>query len=104
MMRDCKGLERLENRQIAGKSACLNVILHWIPGLSIFFGGIVVVAMMDPRQLKPIKGEPMMLCPLMITAFNFHHLEHSVQVGRDHDLHQIQEIARMAPSSYTPMV
>ena len=45
-----------------------------------------------------------MLSPSMITAFNFHHLEHSILVGRDWDLLWIQEIARMAPSSYTPNV
>ena len=86
---------------MASQIACLNVILDWIHGLSKFVGGIVVVAMMDPHQLKPIKGEPTMLSPLMITAFNFHHLDHSAWVGRDQDLHWLQEIARMAPSSYT---
>ena len=64
----------------------------------------MVVATMDPGQLKPIKGDPTMLSPLMITAFNFHHLEHSVQAGRDWELRWLQEIARMAPSSYTPSV
>ena len=102
MMRDCRGLERLENRQTASQIACFHVILHWIRGLSIFFCGIVVVAMMDPHQLKPIKGEPTMLFALMMTAFNFHCLEHSVQAGRDWDLHRIQETVRMPPSSYTP--
>ena len=94
-----------ELRQLsAGQIACLDVILHWIRGSSKFFGGIVVVATMDPCQLKPIKGDPIMLSPLMITAFNFHCLEHLVWAGRDRALHRLQEIARMAPSSYTPSV
>ena len=67
----------------AGQIACLNVILHQIRGSSKFFGGIVVVVTMDPCQLKPIKSDPTMLSPLMITAFNFHCLEHSVWAGRD---------------------
>ena len=46
----------------------------------------MVVAMMDPHRLKPIKGKPTMLYPSMITAFNFHHLEHSILEGRYWDL------------------
>ena len=64
----------------------------------------MVVTMMGPHQLKPIKGKPTMLSPSMTTAFNFHHLEHSILVGRDWDLHWIQKIVRMAPSSYTPNI
>ena len=45
-----------------------------------------------------------MLSPSMITAFNFHHVEHSILVGRGWELHLIQEIVRMAPSSYTPNI
>ena len=88
----------------AGQIACLIVILCQIHGSSKFLGGILVVATMDPCQLKHIKGDPTMLSPLMITGFNFHCLEHSDWVGRDQELHRLQEIARMAPSSYTPSV
>lgn len=83
---------------LAGQIACFNVILHPIHGSSKFFGGIVVVVTMDPYQLNPSKGDPAMLSPSMITAFNFHHLEHLVWVGRDQDLHWLQEIARMCGS------
>ena len=77
---DRRGLERSENTQTAGQNACLEVMLHQIHGSSRTF---MVVAMMDPHQLKPIKGKPTMLSPSMITAFNFHHLEHSILAGRD---------------------
>ena len=66
--------------------------------------GIMVVAMMDHHQFKPVKGKPTMLSPSMIAAFNFHHLEHSILAGRDWDLCWIQEIVRMDPSSYTPSI
>ena len=64
----------------------------------------MVVAMMDPHQLKSIKGKPTILSPSMITAFNFHHIEHSILVGRDWDPHWTQEVVRIAPSSYTPNI
>ena len=89
--------------QTDGQSNCLSQC-HFVldPWVEHIFGSIVVVAMMDPLQLNPIKGEPTMLSPLMITALSFHCIEHSVRVGRDQDLLRIQKIARMAPSSYTP--
>jgi hypothetical protein len=69
--------------------------------IKCFFGGILVFAMMDWKQLKPISGLPAMLSRSMITSFTFLDLGHSVRAGGDLNLQWIQKISWMDSPNYT---
>jgi hypothetical protein len=80
------------------------IILRHVRGSNAFFGGILVFATMDWKQLKPISGLPAMLSPLMITSFTFLDLGHSVRARGDPNLQQIQKNSRMDSPNYTPEI
>ena len=84
----------------SGLISILDIILRRLRNSSKFFGGVLVLSTMDPRQLRPIKGQPAMLSPFMVTGFKFYKLSHSVRASRDPNLRRIQEISRMAPEDY----
>ena len=87
-----------------GYIAVVDIILRCIRGSNAFFGGILVFATMDWKQLKPISGLPAMLSPSMITSFTFLDLGHSVRAGGDPNLQWIQNISRMDSQNYTPEI
>jgi hypothetical protein len=70
-----------------------------------FFGGVLVFATMDWKQLKPLSGLHAMLSPLIITSLTFLDLGHSVRATRgDPNLKWIQNISRMDSQNYTPEI
>jgi hypothetical protein len=69
--------------------------------IECFFGGVLVFAMMDWKQHKPISGLPAILSWLMITSFTFLNLGHSVRAGDDLNLQRIQKISQMDSPNYT---
>jgi len=88
----------------SGTMACLDIILRRLRDSSQFFGGVVVICTMDPKQLRPIHGLPVMLSPSMLTSFKFFRLRYSVRAGSDEDLQRIQTISRMPPNQVNPEV
>lgn len=82
--------------------AISDIIYRRVRNSTAFFGGVLVFASMDWKQLKPIHGLPAMLSPSMITSFNFCRLNQSVRAGGDLNLQRIQQIARLDFSDYTP--
>jgi hypothetical protein len=62
--------------------------------IECFFGGILVFATLDWKQLKPVSGLPAMLSPLMIMSFAFLHLGHSVRARGDPNLQRMKKIHR----------
>jgi hypothetical protein len=87
-----------------GYIAVIDIILRRVRGSNAFFGGVLVFAMMDWKQLKPISGLPAMLSPLMIMSFTFLDLGHSVRARGDPNLQRIQKISRMDSPNYTPEI
>jgi hypothetical protein len=85
-----------------GYIAVIDIILRCIRGSNDFFGGVLVFAMMDWKQLKPISGLPAMLSPSMIMTFTFLDLGHSVRARGDLNLQWIQEFSQMDSQNYTP--
>jgi hypothetical protein len=85
-----------------GYIAVIDIILRCVRGSNDFFGGVLVFAMMDWKQLKPISGLPAMLSPSMIMTFTFLDLGHSVRAGGDLNLQWIQEFSQMDSQNYTP--
>jgi len=72
----CSVLCRQFSRELV---TCIDIILHQVWGSNLFFGGLLVVATMDNRQLQPVDGHPPLLSPYMITNFAFHRLRASVR-------------------------
>jgi hypothetical protein len=87
-----------------GYIAVIDIILRRVRGSNAFFGGVLVFATMDWKQLKPISGLPAMLSPSMITSFTFLDLGHSVRARGDPNLQQIQKNSRMDSPNYTPEI
>jgi hypothetical protein len=81
--------------------AVIDIILRCIRGSNVFFGGVLVFAMMGWKQLKPISGLPAMLSLSMIMSFTFLNLGHSVRAGSDPNLQQIQIFLRMDSQNNT---
>jgi hypothetical protein len=54
---------------------------------------------MDVHQLKPIKGLPPLLCPVMISSFVYHEFMVSVQASQDPILQRIQQISRLSKAT-----
>jgi hypothetical protein len=83
--------------------AIIDIILGHVKG-SNAFKGVLVFAMMDWKQLKPIRGLPVMLSPSMIMSFMLLELGHSVRASSDPNLQQIQKISRIDSENYTPEI
>ena len=78
----------------------LDILLRQIRNNNIFFGGLLIIASLDHRQLPPVKGRPFLMSPHILTCFNFCILEHSVRASSDPNLQKIIKIARMHPDEY----
>jgi hypothetical protein len=87
-----------------GYIAVIDIILRRVRGSNAFFGGVLVFATMDWKQLKPISGLPAMLSPSMITSYTFLDLGHSVRARGDPNLQRTQKISRMDSPNYTPEI
>jgi hypothetical protein len=70
----------------------------------MLFEGVLVFAMMDWKQLKPIRGLPVMLSPSMMMSFMLLDLGHSVRASSDPNLQRIQKNLRMDSENYTPEI
>jgi hypothetical protein len=73
----------------------LDIILRRVRKSTHWFGGVLTIATMDVRQLKPIRGLPPILCPAMLCSFVFHRYYVSLRT-LDPALQKIQEITRMS--------
>ena len=88
--------------QLSAEMLCtLDIILRKIRQNNIFFGGLLIIATMDHKQLPPVKGTPFLVSPHIITCFKFSILSHSVRASQDPHLERAVNIARMNPLSYT---
>jgi hypothetical protein len=79
----------------------LDIILRKIRNNNIFFGGLLIIASMDHRQLPPVTGKPFMMSSHVLSCFKFSVLDHSVRASQDSYLEIIVNIARMHPDLYT---
>jgi predicted GIY-YIG superfamily endonuclease len=78
----------------AATLAVLDLILRRIRTSTHFFGGVIVLATMDVKQLKPIKGFPPVMMPSMQSTFLFHQFVVPLRTT-DSVLQRIQEITRL---------
>lgn len=74
--------------------ATLDIVLRTIRESSLYMGGILIVMSMDPEQLKPIKGMPFLMSPVMLTNYVAIVLKHSVRASTDLRLQRLNNIAR----------
>jgi predicted GIY-YIG superfamily endonuclease len=84
--------------------SCIDMILRRVRGSDQFLGGVLLIATIDPLQLKPIDGRPFLVSPFVITCFRFSVLKHSVRAANDPFLQRIQDISRMLTHEYTPEI
>jgi len=59
--------------------AVLDIVMRCIRDNSIFMGGLLLIATMDPLQLPPVSGRPALLLPHMLTVFTLNELQESVR-------------------------
>ena len=78
----------------------LDILLRQVRDTNIFFGGILIVATLDHRQLAPVKGLPFLLNSHILTCFDFQTLNHSVRANNDLKFQRLQFICRMHPKEY----
>ena len=60
-----------------------------------------MIVTMDHKQLPPVKVNPFLVSPHIITSFKFSILSHSVQASQDPHLERAVNIAQINPLSYT---
>jgi hypothetical protein len=84
--------------------SCIDMILRHVRGSDQFLGGVLLIATIDPLQLRPIKGRPFLVSPFVLTCFRFSVLMHSVHAADDPFLQRIQDISRMLTHEYTPEI
>ena len=78
----------------------LDILLRYIRNSNIFFGGLLIIASLDHRQLPPVKGRQFLMSPHCLTCFRFSVLQHSVRASCDPSLQRIIQIARMHHTEY----
>jgi hypothetical protein len=84
--------------------SCIDMIMRRIRKSDQYMGGVLVLATIDPIQLRPIKGRPFLLSPFVLTCYRFSVLKHSVRAADDPFLQRIQNITRMLTHEYTPEI
>jgi hypothetical protein len=72
----------------------LDAVMRRIRDCSYPFGGVLVLASGDPKQLKPIHGRPIWLSTNLYTCFQVMCLKHFVRSRSDPDLQQIIAVIR----------
>ena len=78
----------------------LDIILRRIRPSTVFCGGLLIITTLDPKQLQPVNGHPVLTSPHVLSSFEFRKLTQSVRASGDLALQRIQDIARMMVSSY----
>jgi hypothetical protein len=78
--------------------SCIDMIFRLVRGSDQFFGGVLVIATIDPLQLRPIRGRPFLVSPFVLTCFRFSLLKHSVRAADDLFFQRMQDISRMLKS------
>jgi DNA replication protein DnaC len=63
--------------------SCIDMILRRVRESDQFLGGVLLIATIDPLQLRPIKGRPFLVSPFVLTCFRFSVLKHSVRAADD---------------------
>ena len=74
--------------------ATMDIIARHVKESSSFFGGMILICSMDPRQLLPVTGMPVMLSMNMMTEFAFSELKESVRAANDESLRRLCELSR----------
>ena len=72
----------------------MDIIFRRLRDSSIFMGGVLVLATVDSKQLKPIRGIPSLLSTHMLTCFRFTKLKHSVRAANDETYQRIMDLSR----------
>ncbi|XP_047741131.1 uncharacterized protein LOC125179393 [Hyalella azteca] len=67
----------------------LDVVLRRIKSTNVPFGGVLILASGDPKQLKPVDGTAIWMSPNIYTLFNVMCLQNFVRSRRDFDLQEI---------------
>ena len=75
--------------------SCIDIIMRYIRGNNLPFGGLLIFTTMDQCQLRTIKGKPAILSTHVITNFRFLSLNQSVRAAKDEKWQRIQQITRM---------
>lgn len=87
-----------ESGQMAAEQlSVLNVMMMKLRRSSRPFGGVLVIQTMDPEQLDPVNGLPLLVSSLILTNFILVEMKHSVRAHDDVDFQRIQNITRMYP-------
>ena len=81
--------------------SCIDMIFRLVRGSDQFFGGVLLIATIDPLQLKPIRGRPFLVSPFVLTCFRFSLLKHSVRAADDLSFQRMQDISRLLSHTYT---
>lgn len=74
--------------------ATIDIIVRHVKESNAFFGGMLLISSMDPRQLLPVTGLPLMMSMSIITEFTFTELRESVRAANDKNLQRICELSR----------
>jgi predicted GIY-YIG superfamily endonuclease len=76
--------------------SALDIIMRRIRGSSTWMGGMLIITTIDDKQLKPVKGYPMLLSPHILTCFRVAILRQSVRSSDDINQQRVIEISRMS--------
>lgn len=76
--------------------ALMDLILRRIRHSSAPFGGVLLMATGDPRQLPPVQGHSVWTSYHMITTFKILLLQHYVRCAADTDLRRMNDLLRIS--------
>ena len=85
----------------ADMKSVLDIILRKIRDNNIFFGGLLIIATMDHRQLAPVSGHPFLVASDILTCFEFVRLNYSIRASGDPEFQRLQFLSRLHPTKYT---
>ena len=75
--------------------SALDIIMRRVRGSSTWMGGMVIITTIDDKQLRPVKGYPLLLSPHILTCFRVVLLKHSVRSSRDPNQRRVIDVSRM---------
>ena len=75
--------------------SALDIIMRRVRGSNTWMGGMVIITTIDDKQLKPVRGYPLLLSPHILTCFRVVILKHSVRSSDDRNQQRVIEISRM---------
>jgi predicted GIY-YIG superfamily endonuclease/DNA replication protein DnaC len=73
----------------------LDMVLRLVRNSKMFMGGIIIIATMDQLQMRPIRGQPVLLSYFLLTSFRLARLDQFVRASTDHNLQRIQALTRL---------